>query len=56
MQVIKKQVIRRQYMKQVLVVSGKSTQVFKYLKLLARYKGDVTLGELAKKQKKATKV
>ncbi len=43
-------------MKRVLVVSGKSTQVFKYLKLLARYKGDTTLEELVKKQTKVSKV
>ena len=43
-------------MKQVLVISGKSTQVFKYLKLVARYKGDVTLEKLAKIQTRASKV
>ncbi len=35
-------------MKQVLVVSGKAKQVFKYLALVARYKGNVSLKELSK--------
>jgi hypothetical protein len=41
-------------MKQVLVVSGKAKQVFKYLGLVARYKGNVSLKELSKNQRKAS--
>jgi len=33
-------------MKQVIVLQGKASQVFKYLNLLARYKGNIKLGDL----------
>ena len=35
-------------MKQVLEVRGKAKQVFKYMELLSRHKGNVTLKDLAK--------
>ena len=38
-------------MEQVIQVSGKAKQVFKYMELLGRYKGNVTLKELAKDNK-----
>ncbi len=41
-------------MKQVLVVSGKAKQVFKYMELVSRYKGNVRLKELSKKHSKAS--
>ena len=42
-------------MKQVLVVSGKAKHVFKYLELVSRYRGSVSLGKLAKEQNKPSK-
>ncbi len=42
-------------MQQVLVVSGKAKNVFKYLELASRYKGNVSLKELLKEQKKSSK-
>jgi len=38
-------------MKTIIQVSGKARQVFKYMELLKRYKGNTTLKELAKKNK-----
>jgi len=38
-------------MQQVLVMSGKAREVFKYLKLVSRYKGNSSLKELLKEQK-----
>ncbi len=38
-------------MKTIIQVSGKAKQVFKYVELLSRYKGNVTLKELAKDNK-----
>ena len=38
-------------MKQIIQVSGKAKQVFKYMELLNRHKGNVTLGKLAKGNK-----
>ncbi len=38
-------------MKQLIQISGKAKQVFKYMELLNRHKGKVTLGELAKDNK-----
>ena len=38
-------------MKTIIHVSGKARQVFKYVELLNRYKGNATLEELAKKKK-----
>lgn len=35
-------------MKQVLTLSGKTSQVFKYLALMAKYQGNKTLKELGK--------
>ncbi|MFC1983959.1 hypothetical protein ACFLVO_02990 [Chloroflexota bacterium] len=42
-------------MRQVLVVSGKAKHVFKYLELVSRYRGNVSLEKLAKEQKKPSK-
>ncbi len=38
-------------MKPVIQISGKAKQVFKYMELLSRHKGNVTLKELAKDNK-----
>ncbi len=38
-------------MKQIIQVSGKAKQVFKYVELLNRYKGKTTLKELSKDNK-----
>ena len=38
-------------MKQIIQISGKAKQVFKYVELLNRHKGNVTLRELAKDNK-----
>ena len=38
-------------MKQVMVIRGKSKNVFKYMDLLKRQKGKVTLKELSKANK-----
>ncbi len=38
-------------MKEIIKVSGKANQVFKYIELLSRHKGNVTLKELAKDNK-----
>jgi hypothetical protein len=38
-------------MKTIIQVSGKARQVFKYIELINRYKGNATLKELAKKNK-----
>ncbi len=38
-------------MKQIIKVSGKAKQVFKYMELLSRHKGNVTLNELEKNNK-----
>ena len=38
-------------MKQIIQISGKAKQVFKYMELLNRHKGNVTLAELAKDSK-----
>ena len=38
-------------MKQVMIVRGKSRQVFKYMDLLKRQKGNVTIKELSKANK-----
>ncbi len=38
-------------MKQVIKVSGKANQVFKYIELLKRHKGNINLKELAKDNK-----
>lgn len=38
-------------MKQTIQISGKAKQVFKYIELLNRHKGNVTLRELAKDNK-----
>ncbi len=38
-------------MKEIIKVSGKAKQVFKYIELLSRHKGNVTLKELAKDNK-----
>jgi hypothetical protein len=38
-------------MKSSIRLSGKAEQVFKYLELLKRYKGNVTIKELAKGNK-----
>jgi len=38
-------------MKQVIQISGKAKQVFKYVELLNRHKGNVTLRKLAKDNK-----
>lgn len=35
-------------MKTIITLSGKAQQVFKYLELLTRYKGEIKLGELKK--------
>lgn len=32
----------------IITLSGKAKQVFRFLELLARFKGEVTLGEMAK--------
>jgi len=37
-------------MKTIIHVSGKARQVFKYMELLNRYKGNATLKELANKK------
>ena len=42
-------------MQKILTVSGKAKQVFKYLEVVARYKGNVTLKELAEKHSKGKK-
>jgi hypothetical protein len=34
--------------KQLIIISGKSKNVFSYLELLAKYRGNMTLGELAR--------
>ncbi len=38
-------------MKQIIRVEGKAKQVFKYIELLSRHKGSVTLKELEKNNK-----
>ena len=38
-------------MKQVIKVSGKAKQVFKYVEILGRNRGNVTLKELEKENK-----
>ncbi len=38
-------------MKPIIQVSGKAKQVFKYVELLSRHRGNVTLKELAKDNK-----
>ncbi len=38
-------------MKQIIQVSGKAKQVFKYIELLGRHRGNVTLKELARDNK-----
>ncbi len=38
-------------MKTLIQISGKAKQVFKYMELLNRHKGNVTLKELAKDNK-----
>ena len=38
-------------MKQLILISGKAKQVFKYIELAKRYKGNVTLKDLAKSEK-----
>jgi len=38
-------------MKTIIQISGKAKQVFKYMELLNRHKGNVTLKELAKDNK-----
>ena len=38
-------------MKSIIQVSGKAKQVFKYMELVKRHKGKVTLKELAKDNK-----
>ncbi len=38
-------------MKQIIQVSGKAKQVFKFIEVLGRHKGNVTLKELAKDNK-----
>ena len=38
-------------MKPVIQISGKAKQVFKYIELLNRYKGNTTLKELTKDNK-----
>ena len=43
-------------MQQVLVISVKAKEVFKYLKLASRYRGNLTLKELLKEQKKSSEV
>ena len=42
---------RRQEMKPVLQVTGKAKQVFKYMDLLNRHRGNITLKELSKNNK-----
>lgn len=39
-------------MKQVIRVSGKAKKVFKYIELLNRYKGNLSLEELEKEKSK----
>ena len=38
-------------MRQVIQISGKAKHVFKYIELMKRYKGNVTLKDLAKNEK-----
>lgn len=38
-------------MKEIIKVTGKAKQVFDYMELLGRYRGKVTLKELAKDNK-----
>ena len=38
-------------MKSIIVLSSKSEQFFKYLELVKRYKGNVTIKELVKSNK-----
>jgi hypothetical protein len=38
-------------MKQVIIISGKANQVFKYVDLLKRHKGNINIKELAKGNK-----
>ena len=38
-------------MKRIIQISGKAKQVFKYVELLNRYQGNMTLKELAKNNK-----
>lgn len=38
-------------MKEIIKVTGKAKQVFKYVELLSRYRGKATLKELAKDNK-----
>ncbi|MFC1948746.1 hypothetical protein ACFLW0_01030 [Chloroflexota bacterium] len=38
-------------MEKVIEIRGKAKQVFKYIELMNRYKGDATLKDLAKNQK-----
>ena len=38
-------------MKEIIKVSGKAKRVFKYIELLNRHKGSVTLGKLARDNK-----
>jgi len=38
-------------MKQVIQISGKAKQVFKYMELLKRHKGNVAIKELGKDHK-----
>ncbi|MFC1968247.1 hypothetical protein ACFLVX_02505 [Chloroflexota bacterium] len=35
-------------MKQVIKITGKAERVFKYMKVVAKYKGNVSLKDLAK--------
>ncbi|MFC1929538.1 hypothetical protein ACFLW6_01545 [Chloroflexota bacterium] len=39
-------------MRQVIRISGKAKKVFKYIELAARHKGNVTIKDLAKNNKK----
>jgi len=36
-------------MKEIIKIRGKANQVFKYVELLKSYKGNETIGELAKR-------
>ena len=41
----------RQEMKEVIQVKGKAKNVFKYVEMMKKHKGHVTLGELSKNMK-----
>lgn len=42
---------RRQEMKEIVKVKGKAKDVFKYVELMNKHNGKMTLGELSKRNK-----